>query len=117
MVYISVAYTRLGFYGLILVDLSPQFDKVAFVCAHRIGGEEMNKEHRAIFWGIVIGFAIGAYFSYAVILPPDILNLKLVNMTIGDVLRIFAALVIAFIGAGTGWLVGLFVGVGKGEEK
>jgi len=63
-----------------------------------------------MWWGAIVGFAVGAWLSYSFILPADILNLKLVAMTIGDLLRIFGALVATLVAAGIGHLVDIGLG-------
>ena len=55
-------------------------------------------------WGTIIGFVISALISYYFILPNDILNLKLVDITIGDLLRISGAVVTIIIVTGIGLL-------------
>jgi hypothetical protein len=56
--------------------------------------------------GGVIGFGIGLFLSYFFIFPADILSIKLVNLTIGDCLRIFGGFVASCF---TAW-IGLFIG-------
>ena len=46
-----------------------------------------------MWWGTIVGLGVGAFVSYSFILPSDILNLKLSTMTIGDILRMFGALI------------------------
>ena len=48
----------------------------------------------------IIGIAVGAWVSCTLVLPADVLNLKLAEITIGDLLRIVAALVVPFAAAG-----------------
>lgn len=57
--------------------------------------------------GGVIGLVIGIYISCSFIFPADILALKLVNMTIGDILRILGGLTVIANAAGFGALFGL----------
>jgi hypothetical protein len=46
-----------------------------------------------IIWsGLIVGFAVGCVVSYLFIFPANILNLKLADLTIGDLLRIFGGL-------------------------
>lgn len=61
-------------------------------------------------WGAIIGFIIGASLSYNFILPTDILNLRLAAMTIGDLLRIFGALVATLVTTAIGHLVDIALG-------
>lgn len=42
-----------------------------------------------MWWGAIVGFAIGSWLSYSFIFPADIIGLKLAGITIGDLLRIF----------------------------
>jgi hypothetical protein len=63
-----------------------------------------------MWWGTIIGFAIGAWLSYNFILPTDILSLKLAAMTIGDILRIIGALVATLVIAGIGHIVDIGLG-------
>jgi hypothetical protein len=63
-----------------------------------------------MWWGTIVGIAIGAWLSYSFILPADVLNLKLAAMTIGDLLRIFGALVATLVAAGIGHLVDIGLG-------
>jgi hypothetical protein len=46
------------------------------------------------FIGGVIGLGIGLALSYFFIFPTDILSMKLIDLTIGDLLRILAGLVV-----------------------
>ncbi|MGD0236210.1 MAG: hypothetical protein ABSC55_16950 [Syntrophorhabdales bacterium] len=59
-----------------------------------------------MLWGIIIGLGVGAWLSYSFILPADVLNLKLAEITIGDILRILGAFFATFGGAGIGSLIG-----------
>ncbi len=63
-----------------------------------------------MWWGTIVGLAVGAWLSYSFILPTDVLNLKLGAMTIGDLLRIFGALVATLVAAGIGHLVDIGFG-------
>lgn len=63
-----------------------------------------------MWWGTIVGLAVGAWVSYSFILPADILNLKLAAMTIGDLLRIFGALAATLVAAGIGHLVDIGLG-------
>lgn len=60
-------------------------------------------------WGTIIGLGVGVWISYSFILPSDVLNIKLAAMTIGDLLRIFGALVATVTAGGIGLLVGMIV--------
>jgi hypothetical protein len=70
-----------------------------------------------MWWGTIIGLAIGAWLSYSFILPTGILDVKLAEMTIGHLLRIFVrifgGLVAIAIVAGIGHLVD--IGLGKAD--
>jgi hypothetical protein len=66
-----------------------------------------------MWWGTIIGLAIGAWLSYSFILPTGILDVKLAEMTIGHLLRIFGGLVAIAIVAGIGHLVD--IGLGKAD--
>ena len=50
------------------------------------------------FWGFIIGAGTGFLLSTVFIFPPDILNIKLLNMTIGDILRILGGLLVVPLG-------------------
>jgi hypothetical protein len=63
-----------------------------------------------MWWGTIVGLAVGAWLSYSFILPTDILNLKLVAMTIGDILRMVGALAITIAFASIGHLVDVMAG-------
>lgn len=52
----------------------------------------------AFIIGTVVGIGIAKFF----ILPDDVMNLRLAAMTIGDLLRIGAGVVVIVIGAGIG---------------
>jgi hypothetical protein len=56
--------------------------ELGFLCT---GGSHRGK---VMWWGTIVGFAVGAWLSYSFILPTDVLNLKLVTITISDLLRI-----------------------------
>lgn len=56
-------------------------------------------------WATIVGFVVGALLSYSFILPTDLLNLKLAAMTIGDLLRIFGAMVATLVTTGIGVLI------------
>ena len=63
-----------------------------------------------MWWGTIIGVVIGALLSYSFIFPPNILDLKLAAMTIGDLFRIFGGLVATVMAAGIGYLVDIGIG-------
>jgi hypothetical protein len=63
-----------------------------------------------MWWGSIVGLAIGAWLSYSFILPADVLNLKLAAMTIDDLLHIFGALVATLVAVGIGHLVDIILG-------
>ena len=63
-----------------------------------------------MWWGSIVGLAIGAWLSYSFILPADVLDLKIVAMTIDDLLRIFGALAATLVAAGIGHLVDIILG-------
>lgn len=63
-----------------------------------------------MLWGTIVGLVVGVWVSYSFILPVDILNLKLSAITIGDILRIFGALVITIVAAKVGHLVDIGTG-------
>lgn len=62
--------------------------------------------------GTIVGFAIGIWFAYNLIFPPDLLNIRLSELTIGNILRIIGGILVAVIIAGIGNLIGSY-----GEEK
>ena len=63
-----------------------------------------------MWWGTIVGLAVGAWLSYSFILPADILNLRLAAITIGDLLRIFVAVAATLAAAGVGHLVDIGMG-------
>ena len=63
-----------------------------------------------MLWGTIIGFVIGVFVSYSFIFPANILDLRLVAMTIGDLLRIFGGLVATVVVAYIGYLVDICLG-------
>jgi hypothetical protein len=66
-----------------------------------------------MWWGTIIGLGLGAWLSYSFILPVGILGLKLAELTIGDVLRVFGGLAATILAAGIGYLID--VGVGNAD--
>ena len=66
-----------------------------------------------MWWGTIVGLVIGGWLSYSFVLPTDVLNLKLAAITIGDLLRIFGALVVTLVTTGIGHLVD--VGLGNAD--
>lgn len=63
-----------------------------------------------MWWGTLIGLAIGFWLAYSFIFPADIPNIRLAAMTIGDLLRAFGGLVATTIVAGIGHLVDIGLG-------
>lgn len=62
-----------------------------------------------MFIGALIGLAIGYAVCYFFIFPTDLLSIKLVNLTIGDVLRILGGLVVILITTIVGGNIGSFM--------
>ncbi len=58
----------------------------------------------------IVGFVLGGWLSYAYILPPETLNLRLVNITFGDLLHILAGIAVPVAGARLGQLVSICIG-------
>jgi hypothetical protein len=66
-----------------------------------------------MWWGTIIGFIGGSWLSYVFIFPAGFFSMKLLALTMGDLLRIFGALVVALIAAGIGHLVDVTLGNAK----
>ena len=58
------------------------------------------------FIGFLIGSIIGCVLANTFIFPADIFNIKLGNLTIGDVLRIFGGVMVILISTGLGIAIG-----------
>ena len=56
--------------------------------------------------GIIIGFLVGASITYNFILPANILDFRVVDMTIRDLLRTMGGLVVT----GVATLIGAYIG-------
>lgn len=63
-----------------------------------------------MWWGAIVGFAIGFWLSYSFIFPADIIGLKLAGITIGDLLRIFGGFVATVVAAQLGHFVDIVLG-------
>ncbi len=59
---------------------------------------------------VIVGFGLGAWFSYAYILPSETLNLRIVNVTFGDLLHILVGIAVPLAGARLGQLVSICIG-------
>lgn len=59
-----------------------------------------------MFTGIIIGFLIGGSITYNFILPANILDLRLVDITIRDLLRIIGGLVATAVATWIGGFIG-----------
>ncbi len=59
--------------------------------------------------GIFIGFIMGALHSYFFLLPFNVLESGIATITIGDILRTFAALLVTAIYTSIGGLLGSFL--------
>jgi hypothetical protein len=66
-----------------------------------------------MWWGTFAGVAVSVWLSYSFVLPSDILNLQLSAITIGDILRMFGALIITVVISYIGHLVD--IGIGNAE--
>jgi len=62
------------------------------------------------FIGFIIGVGAGLLLSNFFIFPNDILSLRLVAMTVGDLLRILGGVVVAVIVGVIGGFIGFFFG-------
>jgi len=65
-----------------------------------------------LFFCAIIGFGVALGLSVWFIFPADVLNLKLVAMTVGDILRILVGLLVTLLGGGIGLLIGASKSVG-----
>jgi hypothetical protein len=54
------------------------------------------------FIGGIIGLGVGLWVSVSFIFPSNVLDLKLADMTIGDVGRILGGMVVTLLGLGFG---------------
>jgi len=63
-----------------------------------------------MWWGTIVGVAVGSWISYSFILPNDILNLQLSAITIGDIFRMIGSLIAIFVTANIGHLVDIGIG-------
>ena len=57
-------------------------------------------------WGALIGFTVAAILSYSFILPTDVRNLHLADVSFGGWVRVAVALMISLVCAWMGYMVG-----------
>lgn len=62
-----------------------------------------------MLWRIVIGFAVGLLLSIFFIFPADLLSLKLVEMTVGNFLRILMGFLVIIMAPVIGFFIGAFI--------
>jgi uncharacterized membrane protein SpoIIM required for sporulation len=60
----------------------------------------------AILIGFIIGAGVGFLLSAFFIIPGAVLNIRLVALAIGDILRIIGAVVVVFVGGIIGGYIG-----------
>ena len=59
-----------------------------------------------MWWSSFVGFGVGLCLSYLCIFPAHVVDMRLVHMTVGDLLRILGGLLVAnIIGLATGRLI------------
>lgn len=62
-----------------------------------------------MLWRIVIGFAVGLLLSIFFIFPADMLSLKLVEMTMGNFLRVLGGFAVIIMAPVIGFFIGAFI--------
>ena len=58
--------------------------------------------------GFIIGIGVGLWLCFLFIFPPDVLNIKLLELTIGEFLRIWFGLGISVLVGICGAVIGSF---------
>lgn len=66
-----------------------------------------------MWWTTIVGFGVGLVLSHVWIFPAHAVDMRLVNMTVGDLLRIFGGLVASVTAAGIGNLAD--IGFGRSD--